>query len=40
MKLITPEKLYLTLLYEAPEVTVDTETAERALVPIQRMLSY
>lgn len=38
MKLITLEKLYNSLKYELPEVTVDKEIAERAIKPIQRML--
>ncbi|MDE6497399.1 MAG: quinolinate synthase NadA [Muribaculaceae bacterium] len=39
MKLITIEKLYNTLRYELPEVTVDPALAERARRPIERMLA-
>lgn len=39
MKLITLEKLYNTLLHEAPEVTVDPALAEAARRPIERMLA-
>ena len=39
MKLITMEKLYNTLRYELPEVTVDPSVAERARRPIERMLA-
>ena len=38
MKLITLEKLYNSLKFMAPEITVDPEIAERAVRPIQRML--
>ena len=38
MKLNTLRKLYLTLLYEAPEVTVAPELIAPALRPIKRML--
>ncbi len=38
MKLNTLEKLYLTLLHEAPEVTVDEKIIDRARKPITRML--
>ena len=38
MKLNTLEKLYNTLRYMAPEVTVDPEVAERGRKPIERML--
>ena len=38
MKLITLEKLYNSLKFMAPEITVDPEIAERAVKPIQRML--
>ena len=38
MKLITREKLYNSLKYMAPEITVDPEIAKRAVKPIQRML--
>lgn len=39
MKLNTLEKLYNTLRYEAPEVTVDPEIARRARRPIEAMLA-
>jgi quinolinate synthase len=38
MKLITLEKIYKSLKFEEPEVTVDPEIIERAAVPIKRML--
>ncbi len=38
MKLITLEKLYNSLKFMAPEITVDDKIAERAVRPIQRML--
>lgn len=38
MKMITLEKLYRCLLDEQPVVTVATEIAEKAILPIQRML--
>ena len=38
MRLNTLEKLYNTLKYEWPEVTVDAEIAKEAVKPIQRML--
>ena len=38
MKLITLEKLYNSLKFMAPEITVDSDIAERAVKPIQRML--
>ena len=38
MRLNTLEKLYNTLKYEWPEVTVDAAVAEEAVKPIQRML--
>ncbi len=38
MKLNTLEKLYNCLKYEMPEVKVDEELAEKALIPIKRML--
>lgn len=38
MRLNTMEKLYNTLRYEAPEVTVDEELAKKAILPIERML--
>lgn len=39
MKMITLEKLYDSLKYDQHEVKVDSELAERAHLPIQRMLS-
>lgn len=39
MKLNTLGKLYLTLLYEAPEVEVDPAIIDRARLPIERMLA-
>ena len=38
MKLITLEKIYKSLKFEEPEVTVDPLIIERAAVPIKRML--
>ena len=38
MKLITLEKVYNTLKYEWPEITVDAAVAEKAVKPIHRML--
>lgn len=38
MRLNTLEKLYNTLRYEWPEVTVDAEIAEKAIRPINKML--
>ena len=38
MKLNSLEKLYLTLLYEQPEIEVDPEVAAKARRPIERML--
>ena len=38
MKLNTLEKLYNTLKYELPEVTVDADIIDRARRPILRML--
>jgi quinolinate synthase len=38
MKMITLEKIYLSLKYELPEVVVDETVSKRALVSIQRML--
>ncbi len=38
MRLNTLEKLYLTLKYEWPEITVAPEVAEKAIKPIQKML--
>lgn len=40
MKLNTLEKLYLALRFRAPEITVEPSIAERARVPIQRMLDW
>ncbi|MCH5325703.1 MAG: quinolinate synthase NadA [Duncaniella sp.] len=39
MKLNSLRKLYLTLLYELPEVTVDPSIIDRARRPIERMLA-
>ncbi len=38
MRLNTIEKLYLCLRHEAPEITMDEDIRQRALVPIERML--
>ena len=38
MKLITLEKLYNSLKYELPEISVDKAIAEKAVLPIKRML--
>ncbi len=38
MKLITLEKLYNSLKFMAPEIKVDEKIAQRAVLPIQRML--
>ena len=38
MKLITLEKLYNSLKYELPEISVDKEVADKAVLPIKRML--
>lgn len=38
MKLNTLEKLYNCIKYEQPEVTVDPEIAEKAIIPINKML--
>jgi len=38
MKLNTLEKLYLCMKYEAPEVLIPKEIAQKALVPLKRML--
>jgi quinolinate synthase len=38
MRMNTMNKLYNTLKYELPEVTVDSEIAAKAIVPIERML--
>lgn len=39
MKMNTLEKLYRCLLYETPEIILDAEIQQKALIPIQRMLS-
>ncbi len=38
MKMITVEKIYNSLKFEEPEITVDPEIIRRAAVPIKRML--
>ena len=38
MKEITLEKLYLSLKYEQPEITLDEEIRKKAFLPIKRML--
>ncbi|MEE0871795.1 MAG: quinolinate synthase NadA, partial [Bacteroidaceae bacterium] len=38
MKLVTMQKLYDCLKNEAPEIHVDSEVAEKAIVSINRML--
>ena len=38
MKMVTLEKLYNSLRYELPEITVDEAVAEKAVKPIRRML--
>jgi quinolinate synthase len=38
MKRNTLEKLYLSMLYEQPEITMDTDLLEQSRLPIQRML--
>ncbi|MBO5964670.1 MAG: quinolinate synthase NadA [Bacteroidaceae bacterium] len=38
MKLVTMQKLYGCLLNESPEIHVDAEVAEKAILPINRML--
>jgi quinolinate synthase len=38
MKLITLEKIYKSLKFEEPEISVDSSVIERAAVPIKRML--
>jgi quinolinate synthase len=38
MKLNTMEKLYLCMKNRAPEIILDEETRQRALIPIQRMM--
>lgn len=40
MKLNTLEKVYKALRDEQPEITVDPEIAAKAILPIERMLSY
>jgi len=38
MKLITVEKIYKSLKFEEPEITIDPEIIKRAVIPIRRML--
>jgi quinolinate synthase len=38
MKLVTIEKIYLTLLHEAPEISLDMDIINRASAPIRKML--
>jgi len=38
MKMITIEKIYKSLKFEEPEITIDPKIIERAAVPIKRML--
>lgn len=38
MKLNTLEKLYLCMKYEVPEINIDPRIADRALLPLKRML--
>ena len=38
MKLITLEKLYNSLKYELPEINVEKDIADKAVLPIKRML--
>ena len=38
MKLISLEKIYNSMKYEAPEIHVDAAIYEKALAPVQRML--
>ena len=38
MRLNTLEKIYLSLLHESPEITIDEEIRKKAVIPIQRML--
>ncbi len=38
MKLNTLEKVYICLKYEVPELILDDETIQKALIPIQKML--
>ena len=38
MKLNTIEKVYNCLLNETPEIQIDKEIAEKAIIPIRRML--
>jgi len=38
MKMITVEKIYKSLKFEEPEITIDPEIIKRAAVPIKRML--
>ena len=39
MKLNTMKKLYICMKYELPAVDVDPVMAEKALLPIERMLA-
>lgn len=39
MKLITLKKLYLTLKYEKPEISLDSREIELARLPIEKMLA-
>jgi quinolinate synthase len=39
MKLNTMEKLYLCMKNRSPEINLPSELAEKALLPIQRMLA-
>ena len=36
--MITMQKLYNCLLNETPEIVVDAEVAEKAVIPIKKML--
>jgi quinolinate synthase len=38
MKMITVEKIYKSLKFEEPEITIDPEIIKRAVIPIKRML--
>lgn len=40
MKMNTLEKLYKCLADESPEINVDSEIIEKALIPLKRMLNY
>lgn len=39
MKMITLEKIYKSLKFEAPEITISPEIIERAAVPVKRMVN-